>query len=105
MNPWRFVLGVIALLLLCGASRGAEWKRMPVGPVEADPSLEQSMPEVARPGVASVSVRTGSGWSQVSVTGPRAGNEAAKNKDTRKDERQPSFPRIRGLFGRFRGQG
>ena len=96
MNPLRFLLGVVALLVLCGVSRGAEWKRMPVGPVEPDPNFEQAVPEFGNPAVTTAAPfargvgQAGSGLSQVSVTGPKDGNDAMKNKDGpgRKDERQ-----------------
>ena len=113
MNPLRFLLGVVALLVLCGASRGAEFKRMPVGPAEPEGNVEQSVPEFGNPAATTGAPLTrgiseaGRGWIQVPVTGPKDRNEATKNKDLpgRKDDGQRSFPRMRKLFGRFRNQG
>ena len=113
MNPLSFLLGVVALLVICGASRGAEFRRMPVGPVEPGGNVEQSVPQFSNPAVTTGAPFTrgvseaGSDWSQVPVTGPKDRNEATKNKDVpgRKDDGQRSLPRLRRLFGRFRSQG
>ena len=109
MNPLRFLLGVVTLLVLCGASRGNEWRRMPVGPVE-EPSAGQPAAEagktVATAAPFTRGIQTGNGWTDVNVTGPKTSNETTRAKDApSKDERQQNFPRIRSFFGRFRGQG
>jgi hypothetical protein len=96
MSPLRYLLVVVALLVLCGASRGTEFKRMPVGPVAPELNFEQPVSEVGSPAITI----------QVGVTGPKDRNEATK-KDVpgRKDDSQRNFPRLRRFVGRFRSQG
>jgi len=48
MNKLKFLLGMAALLLLCGASRGTEWKRMPVGPADPEGDYQEVLPEFAQ---------------------------------------------------------
>jgi len=114
MNPLRFLLGVVALLVVCGASRGAEFRRMPVGPVEPEGNVQQSVPELSNP-----TVTTGGALHAWHEPGrqrlepgarhrpqrPQRSDEEQGRVPGRKDDSQRSLPRLRKLFGRFRSQG
>jgi len=108
MNKLRFLLGVLALLIVCGVSRGSEWQRLPLGPANPEADFENAAQESGNLRVTTIAPyphsmsQADTGWRQASRS-----NDAARNKNMpgAQNDQRPNFPRLKTLFGRFRGQG
>ena len=100
MNRLQFLLAVLALFVACGISRGSEWRRMPIGPVETDANSGEPWQEPSQPAVVA------------SAPASRDRVSSENNKDaTRKkappglkDGRRWDFPVFKNLRGRMRSQ-